>query len=260
MIGVVLGVGGSLAHGDDQLVDQRHQVAGGDLVPGRRRRHAFAGAVAFFSASTRPSGPAGSIPSRPCGTSNSLDQSRADRNPKRERGRGERRGSTHGINVVVTGRAYHLAEGLPEVLELPDASTLDDAVRRWRRTSGRADAGAAARWSVRTPPGTLAAHGRPALANGDELVLIAPRGRRAAGLGSGQPFRNSGTESGTRFSPRRLARVIQDAGTGVMHCRRNAGEISRFRSAKARPFAERADNMRKLFRGRCQPRSPERGG
>ena len=80
------------------------------------------------------------------------------------------------INVVVTGRSYHLAEGLPEVLELPDASTLDDArAGVGGAPAGRADAGAELPGGLSGRHlGTLAAHQQPALANGDELVLIAP--------------------------------------------------------------------------------------
>ena len=80
------------------------------------------------------------------------------------------------IPLLVTGRRYHLAASLPEALELPAGSTVDDALRALTTRLPDGDA---------FPPsclvavsgehlGTIAAHRPRTLAADDELLLIAP--------------------------------------------------------------------------------------
>lgn len=80
------------------------------------------------------------------------------------------------ISVVITGRSYHAAAGIPSELTLPDASTVDDALRQIQHYLSDNDA---------LPPscliavggqhlGTLADHPAAELRDGDELTLIAP--------------------------------------------------------------------------------------
>lgn len=80
------------------------------------------------------------------------------------------------IRLVITGRSYHMAEHLPDEIELPAAATLDDALA------------AIAQRLADGPPlpssclvavsgehlGTIAHHRSQQLRDGDELVLIAP--------------------------------------------------------------------------------------
>lgn len=80
------------------------------------------------------------------------------------------------ISVMVTGRSYHLTEGLPDELTLPDGGTVDDAIAAL--SAQLAD-------GAQFPPsclvavsgqhlGTLASHETRVLSDGDELTLIAP--------------------------------------------------------------------------------------
>lgn len=80
------------------------------------------------------------------------------------------------ISVMVTGRSYHMTEGLPDELTLPDGNTVDDAI---------AALSAQLPDSVQFPPsclvavsgqhlGTVASHETRVLSDGDELTLIAP--------------------------------------------------------------------------------------
>jgi len=80
------------------------------------------------------------------------------------------------ISVIVTGRSYHTAEGLPDEIELADESTVDDGIAALatQLTDGS-----------QFPPsclvavsgqhlGTLDSHEPRVLRDGDELTLIAP--------------------------------------------------------------------------------------
>ena len=78
--------------------------------------------------------------------------------------------------VIFAGRSYHLAEQLPEALDLPAGSTVDDALRVL--STHLPD-------DQPFPPsclvavsgehlGTIAAHRPRTLTTGDELILIAP--------------------------------------------------------------------------------------
>jgi len=80
------------------------------------------------------------------------------------------------ISVMVTGRSYHMTEGLPDELTLPDGGTVDDAVAAL--SAQLAD-------GIQFPPsclvavsgehlGTVASHENRVLSHGDELTLIAP--------------------------------------------------------------------------------------
>lgn len=80
------------------------------------------------------------------------------------------------ISVMVTGRSYHLAEGLPDELTLADGATVDDAIATL--SAQLAD-------DVQFPPsclvavsgqhlGTVASHETRVLCDGDELTLISP--------------------------------------------------------------------------------------
>jgi len=80
------------------------------------------------------------------------------------------------IHVVYTGRSYHAAEQLPSELSLPDPATLDDALQTLAEHSGE-DQPLPASCLVAVSGehvGTLANHTSRQLADGDELVLIAP--------------------------------------------------------------------------------------
>ena len=80
------------------------------------------------------------------------------------------------IRLVVTGRAYHQADGLPEQLELPATATLDDALAAVDRLLPA---------DVQLPPsclislsgrhvGAVARHEDQPLVDGAELTLISP--------------------------------------------------------------------------------------
>lgn len=80
------------------------------------------------------------------------------------------------IRVMVTGRSYHMTEGLPEEITLPDGGTVDDAIAAL--SAQLAD-------GVEFPSsclvavsgehlGTVASHETRALSDGDELTLISP--------------------------------------------------------------------------------------
>ncbi len=80
------------------------------------------------------------------------------------------------IRITIAGRSYHMAEKLPQWLELPEGSSLDDALRQ---LAALLPAGAALdpRCLVAvsgTHLGTLQSHRAHALGDGDELLVLAP--------------------------------------------------------------------------------------
>jgi len=80
------------------------------------------------------------------------------------------------INLVISGRSYRTSGDLPTHLELPDGATLSDAVTALSEKLP-ADAGLPDSCLVAvsgTHLGTLATHQPRTLADGDELVIIAP--------------------------------------------------------------------------------------
>jgi molybdopterin converting factor small subunit len=80
------------------------------------------------------------------------------------------------ISVVVTGRSYHATGQVPEELELPDDSSVDDALQQLASLLP-ADSQLPATCLVAVAGkhlGTLASHTEVTLSPGDELTLIAP--------------------------------------------------------------------------------------
>ena len=80
------------------------------------------------------------------------------------------------IRIVISGRNYELAEPFPETIDLPDGSTIDDALGQL--ASRFSDEGS-------FPPscllavagkhvGTVASHPPTPLNDNDELVILAP--------------------------------------------------------------------------------------
>ncbi len=79
------------------------------------------------------------------------------------------------ISVVVTGRSYHTTAQLPDEIELPDGSDVDDALRLLESQLGEDQLPASCLIAVAGKHlGTLANHTAVPLADGDELTLIAP--------------------------------------------------------------------------------------
>ena len=80
------------------------------------------------------------------------------------------------VKIVISGRGYHDAAALPEELTLPDGASVDDALARLDELLPE---------GVSLPEsclvvvsgdhlGTVASHAQRALADGDELMLVAP--------------------------------------------------------------------------------------
>ena len=80
------------------------------------------------------------------------------------------------VKLVISGRGYHDASALPEELTLPAGASVDDALARIAELLPE---------GVRLPEsclvavsgehlGTLARHAERELADGDELLLVAP--------------------------------------------------------------------------------------
>lgn len=81
------------------------------------------------------------------------------------------------IKVMLTGRSYHTAQNLPDELDLPDGSTLDDALEAISSQLGDDGAGLAPTCLIAVAGehlGTVGAHEARPLHDGDELTLIAP--------------------------------------------------------------------------------------
>ncbi len=79
------------------------------------------------------------------------------------------------ISVVVTGRSYHTTSQLPDEIELPDGSNVDDALSLLESQTGDQPLPASCLVALAGKHlGTLASHSAAPLADGDELTLIAP--------------------------------------------------------------------------------------
>ncbi len=80
------------------------------------------------------------------------------------------------VRIVYTGRGYHLAESLPEYLELEDPATVDDALGALSERLPR-DAEIPSSCLVSLGGrhlGTVGRHEPAVLSDGDELTFIAP--------------------------------------------------------------------------------------
>lgn len=79
------------------------------------------------------------------------------------------------VRIVVTGRSYHQADGLPDELTLPDGASLDDALNALRQAAGESLLPASCLIAVCGQHlGTIADHEAASLKDGDELLLLAP--------------------------------------------------------------------------------------
>ncbi|QDU95260.1 MoaD/ThiS family protein [Lignipirellula cremea] len=80
------------------------------------------------------------------------------------------------IQVVVTGRSYHLAEGLPDMLSLPDGADLDAALAALAKDLPEGESFPASCLVAVSGEhvGTIGRHPARNLRDGDELVLFAP--------------------------------------------------------------------------------------
>lgn len=80
------------------------------------------------------------------------------------------------IEVVVSGRSYHLSESIPKQLTLGDGSTLDDALAKISNTTP-AEAQLPDSCLVAVSGkhlGSIGQHQNTPLRDGDELVIVAP--------------------------------------------------------------------------------------
>lgn len=80
------------------------------------------------------------------------------------------------INVIVTGRSYHATGQLPDEIELPEGSGVDDALQLLASLLPE-DGQLPATCLVAVAGkhlGTLASHTAVTLNSGDELTLISP--------------------------------------------------------------------------------------
>jgi len=80
------------------------------------------------------------------------------------------------IRVTLTGRSYHLADGLPAAIELSDGGTIDDVLSDLSQRLGD-DAPLPATCLISVGGkhiGSVANHDNRALADNDEVLLIAP--------------------------------------------------------------------------------------
>ncbi len=79
------------------------------------------------------------------------------------------------IHVVVSGRNYPTSQDAPDRLELPDGSTVTDALKTVSEIAGGAPMPDSCLIAVSgTHLGTLSQHEPRPLKDGDELVIIAP--------------------------------------------------------------------------------------
>ena len=78
------------------------------------------------------------------------------------------------INVVITGRSYHQANDVPESLDLPPGSSLDQALAEIDALLGGELPGTCLLSVSGNHVGNVAQHENVPLNDGDELVLIAP--------------------------------------------------------------------------------------
>jgi len=80
------------------------------------------------------------------------------------------------IQVVVTGRSYHLADALPDQLELPENADVAAALSQLNAALPKGEQFPSSCLVAVSGEhlGTVAKHRPRTLANGDELVLFAP--------------------------------------------------------------------------------------
>jgi molybdopterin converting factor small subunit len=79
------------------------------------------------------------------------------------------------IQVVVTGRSYHLADDIPAEIELSDDATLDSALADINGRLGEQPLPDSCLIAVAGKHvGSIAQHADSPLREGDEIVLIAP--------------------------------------------------------------------------------------
>jgi molybdopterin converting factor small subunit len=80
------------------------------------------------------------------------------------------------IRVVITGRGYHTAAGVPEAVELPDGASVEDALDAVSRhlPEGQSLPASCLVAVNGRHLGTIAGHRSVVLAEEDELTLIAP--------------------------------------------------------------------------------------
>ncbi len=80
------------------------------------------------------------------------------------------------IRIVISGRNYELAEPFPETLELPDESTVDDAleVLCTRFSEGHTFPPSCLLGVAGKHVGNVASHTAVALNDDDEVVIFAP--------------------------------------------------------------------------------------
>jgi molybdopterin converting factor small subunit len=80
------------------------------------------------------------------------------------------------IRVIVTGRSYHTTNQLPDEITLPDCATLDQALESLAaHLPNQQPLPASCLVAVSGEHlGTVASHPSRQLADGDELVVIAP--------------------------------------------------------------------------------------
>jgi molybdopterin converting factor small subunit len=80
------------------------------------------------------------------------------------------------VKITYLGRSYDVADGLPELLDLPAAARLDEALAALTQClpDSRGLPNSCLVVLSGKHLGTLAHHENPALADEDELVLIAP--------------------------------------------------------------------------------------
>lgn len=80
------------------------------------------------------------------------------------------------VRLVISGRSYDAAESIPDEISLPDGASVSDAIEA---LAGLLPEGRALPKSCLVAVsgkhlGTIASHAELGLADGDELVLIAP--------------------------------------------------------------------------------------
>ena len=80
------------------------------------------------------------------------------------------------IRIVISGRNYELAEPFPESLELPDGSTLDDALEQLstRFSEGRTFPPSCLLGVGGKHVGTVGSHPPTPLSENDEIMIFAP--------------------------------------------------------------------------------------
>ena len=80
------------------------------------------------------------------------------------------------VRLVITGRSYDAAEAIPDAIELPEGASVDDALTAAAKliAGGKGLPDSCLIAVSGTHLGTLADHQPHTLADGDELVVIAP--------------------------------------------------------------------------------------